>query len=114
MNTFRAGTLRDRIHIQRRTGGKDGWNSPLPEGWENITAQRIAANVQHRSGLGAIKADADVSIVRASIRIRRRTDVTADMRVLFGPSIYDIEAVLPGESREHIDLVCKLTQGPKK
>ena len=107
---LKAGTLRDRIHIQRRAGGKDDWGSPLPESWENLTAQRLAANVQHRSGLGTIKADADVSIVRASIRIRRRADVNAGMRVLFGSSIYDIEAVLPGETREHTDLVCKLVQ----
>lgn len=104
---MKAGTLRDRIHIQRKTGGVDDYNQPLPQGWENITAQRIAANVQHRSGLSTIKADAEVSIVRASIRIRRRADVTAGMRVLLGVAVYDIEAVLPGDTREHIDLVCK-------
>ena len=108
MNTLRAGTLRDRIHIQRRTGGKDEWDTPLPVSWENITAQRLAADVQHRSGLSTIKADADVSIVRASIRIRRRADVDAGMRVLHAGSIYDIEAVLPGVDRAHIDLVCRL------
>ena len=107
MNTLRAGTLRDRIHIQRKTGGVDDYNQSLPEAWENLTAQRIAANVQHRSGLGAIKGDAEVSIVRASIRIRRRADVNAGMRVLLGAATYDIEAVLPGGTREHIDLVCK-------
>lgn len=109
-----AGTLRDRIHIQRKSGLRDEWNSAQPEAWESITAQRIAANVQHRSGLSTIKADAEVSIVRASIRIRRRADVNAGMRVLFGSSTYDIEAVLPGETREHMDLVCKLIQGVKK
>lgn len=102
-----AGSLRDRIHIQRRAGGKDEYNQPLPDTWENISGQRIAANVQHRSGLSSIKADADVSIVRASIRIRRRADVNAGMRVLIGVDVYDIEAVLPGDTREHIDLVCK-------
>lgn len=107
---LRAGTLRDRIHIQRKSGGETAWGSPLPEAWANLTSQRIAANVQHRSGLSAIKADADISIVRASIRIRRRTDVNAGMRVLFGSAVYDIEAVLPGETREHTDLVCKLIQ----
>lgn len=113
MTTFRAGTLRDRIHIQRKTGGMDEWDTPLPTGWENITTQRLAADVQHRSGLGAIKADADASIVRASIRIRRRTDVDAGMRVLVGAAIYEIDAVLPGSSREFVDLVCKHIQGPK-
>ncbi|PIF38006.1 SPP1 family predicted phage head-tail adaptor [Delftia sp. 60] len=110
MTTFRAGTLRDRIHIQRKTGGTDGWGTPEPEAWENISPGRIAANVLHKSGLGTIKADAEVSIVRASIRIRRRAGVDAGMRVLFGSSIYSIEAVLPGPTREYMDLVCKLIQ----
>ncbi|WP_159917868.1 phage head closure protein [Pantoea sp. 18069] len=108
---MKAGSLKDRIHIQRKTGGKDDWGTPLSEAWEDITAQRLAANVRHRSGLGAIKADAEVSIVRASIRIRRRTDVDAGMRVVFMFTLYDIEAVLPGETREYIDLVCKQIKG---
>ena len=110
---MKAGTLRDRIHIQRKTGGEDEWGTPQPAGWENITVQRLAADVQHRSGLSTIKADADVSIVRASIRIRRRADVDAGMRVLVGPAIYEIEAVQPGATREFVDLVCKRIQGPK-
>lgn len=110
MTTFRAGTLRDRIHIQRKTGGTDGWGTPEPEAWENISPGRIAASVLHKSGLGTIKADAEVSIVRASIRIRRRAGVDAAMRVLFGSSVYSIEAVLPGPTREYMDLVCKLIQ----
>ena len=79
-----------------------------------ITAQRLAANVRHRSGMSTIKADADVSITRASIRIRRRTDVNAGMRVLFDGQVYEIDDVLPGESREYIDLVCRRTQGVQK
>nr|MBO1996862.1 phage head closure protein [Staphylococcus epidermidis] len=62
----------------------------------NLTAQRIAANVQHRSGLSAIKGDAEVSIVRASIRIRRRADVNAGMRVLFDGATYDVRLSCPG------------------
>lgn len=110
---MKAGTLRDRIHIQRKTGGMDDWGTPLPAGWENITAQRLAADVKHRSGLSTIKADADVSIVRASIRMRSRTDVNAGMRVELNASVYEIEVVLPGETREYMDLVCKRIQGPK-
>lgn len=111
MTTFRAGTLRDRIHIQRKTGGTDGWGTPEPEAWENISTGRIAASVLHKSGLGTIKADAEVSIVRASIRIRRRAGVDAGMRVLFDGNVYELKAVLPGPTREYIDLVCELIQG---
>ena len=111
---LQAGTLRDRIHIQRKTGGADEWGSPLPEAWENITAQRLAARVKHLSGLATIKAGAEVSISRASIRIRRRTDVDAGMRVLFDGQVYEVDDVLPGETREHVDLVCRRIQGVQK
>ena len=69
---LRAGTLRDRIHIQRKTGEKDTWNTPLPGAWQNITESRIAANVKHQSGIAAIRADADVSVVLAHPAVRER------------------------------------------
>lgn len=107
MRTLRAGELRDAIHIQHKTGSKDGWGTPLPEAWENITAKPIWANVKYLSGSESIKADTSVSVVRASVRIRWRAGVTAGMRVVHGADTLDIEAVLPGAGRQHVDLVCK-------
>ena len=103
---MQAGSLKDRIIIQRHTQAQDEWGSLIPgsEAWQEVA--KVWSDVKHPSGLGAIKADADVSIVRASIRIRRRTDVDAGMRVLFGSAAYDIKAVLPGPSRDYVDLVC--------
>lgn len=109
MSTLRAGTLRDRITIQRKTGGKDGWNTPQPDGWEDHG--KVWARVEHLSGLATIKAGAGISVVRASMRIRWRTDLTADMRVLFAGKVYEIDAIQPGATREHVDLVCTLIQG---
>ena len=103
---MRAGQLRDRIAIQRKTGGQDDWGTPLPEAWEDLA--KVWADVRHQSGSESIRAGADVSIVRASIRIRRRIDVDAGMRVLFGTQVFDIEAVLPSSDRKHVDLVCRL------
>ncbi|WP_287917121.1 phage head closure protein [Comamonas sp.] len=107
MRTLRAGELRDAIHIQRKTGGKSGYGAPMPEAWESITAKAIWANVKHLSGSESIKADADVSVVKASVRIRWRVGITAGMRILHAGTVYDIEAVLPGATRQHIDLACK-------
>ena len=107
MSTLRAGSLKDPIHIQRKTSGKDEYNQPLPDAWENITAKPIWANVRHLSGSEAIKADATVSTLKASIRIRWRIGIDAGMRVLYAGAVYDIEAPLPGGNRQHIDLVCK-------
>lgn len=104
--TLDAGSLKDRITIQRHTQDKDEWNTPVPDSEAWVEFAKVWADVKHPSGLGAIKADAEVSIARASMRIRRRTDVDAGMRVLFGAAVYDIKAVLPGSTREYVDLVC--------
>lgn len=105
--TIIAGSFPHQIHIQRKTGGKDGWGTSQPEAWENITVKPIWANVKYLSGSESIKADASVSVVRASVRIRWRAGITAGMRVVHGADTLDIEAVLPGTGRQHVDLVCK-------
>ena len=103
---MRAGQLRHRITIQRKTGGKDAWGTPIPDAWEDVA--KVWADIRHQSGSESIRAGADVSIVRASVRIRWRTGIDAGMRVLYQGQAYDIEAVLPGGDRQHLDLVCKL------
>lgn len=103
---MQAGKLTERITIQRPTGAQDAWGTPEPQGWEDVAA--VWANVRFLSGTESIRAGADVSIVRASIRIRWRTGIDAGMRVLHGGQVLDIEGVLPGAGRQHLDLVCKV------
>ena len=105
--TIAAGEFPHQIHIQRKTDGKDAWGTPLPDAWESLTAKPIWANVRYLSGSESIKAGADVSTVRASVRIRWRAGVTTGMRVIHQGQVLDIEAVLPGAGRLHVDLVCK-------
>ena len=106
--TLRAGTLNERVTIQRKTQGTDSWGAPLPEAWADYAS--VWANIRFLSGAESIKAGADVSVVSASIRIRWRQDVTAGMRVVAGAAVYDIEAVLPGARREYVDLQAKRVQ----
>ena len=101
---MQAGRLDTRITIQRKTGGTDAWGSPLPEAWADYAS--LWANIRFLSGTESIKAGADTSIVKASIRIRWRQDITAGMRVLHGAQTFDIEAVLYGQRREYVDLAC--------
>ena len=105
---MQAGQLRDRITIQRKTGGTDAWGAPLPEAWADYAS--LWSNIRFLSGTESIKAGADVSVVSASIRIRWRQDVTAGMRVVAGAAVYDIEGVLPGQRREWLDLAVKRVQ----
>lgn len=103
---MRAGQLNHRITIQRPTGAQDAWGTPEPAGWEDVAL--VWADFRYQSGSESIRAGADVSTVRASVRIRWRTGVDAGMRVLHGGQVFDVEAVLPSADRKHIDLVCRL------
>lgn len=98
-----AGNLDQRINIERHSTGTDALGQPV-ETWELVAA--VWANIKNQSGLSAIKAESDVSVVKTSIRIRHRT-IDAGMRVAHGADIYDIRAVLPDGKKQYVDLVCQ-------
>lgn len=100
-----AGKFNQRINIEQRSTAQDAVGQPV-ETWALVAA--VWASVRHPSGLSAIKADGDVSVVKASIRIRYRTGLNAGMRVTHGSEIYDIKAVLPNRPEGFVDLVCEL------
>lgn len=102
-----AGQLRDRINIKRKAAGQDAIGQPVTS-WELVAS--VWADIRHQSGLSAIKGGADVSTVKASIRIRHRAGLDAGMRVVHGATIYDIKAVLPDDARQYVDLVCEVIQ----
>ena len=102
-----AADLNQRVNIEQRTGSQDELGQPI-ESWVLVAA--VWASVKHVSGLSAIKGDADVSTVKASIRIRYLALLNAGMRVSHGSDIYDIKAVLPNRAEGFTDLVCEATK----
>lgn len=103
------GTLDARVLIQRPTQGRDAVGQPLQD-WETVAM--AYANIRHGSGSEVIRADAETSKVRASIRIRRRRDVDASMRVIHRGVTYQVQAVLPPKvGSEFMDLVCEVVNG---
>ena len=102
-----AADLNQRVNIEQRNGSQDELGQPI-ETWAIVAA--VWASVKHVSGLSAIKGDADVSTVKASIRIRYRTGIDAGMRVVCGSDIYDIRAILPNRAEGFADLVCEATK----
>ena len=103
------GKFNSQVVIKQQTTEQNEIGEPI-QTWTEVAT--VWANIKHKSGSEAMKADQDVSIVQASIRIRRRTDVTAAMRVYHGATVYEIKAVLPDEERrDHVDLVCEVVGG---
>ena len=99
---MKAGMLNSRISIQQLSTGTDAIGQPVTT-WADFAS--VWANIRYLNGIETVKADAQTSVVKASIRIRRRTDITPAMRVTYGVTTFQINAVLPDEQgREHIDL----------
>ena len=106
---MKAGSLNTRVIIKSVSSTPDAIGQPTNT-WSTLAT--VWADVRHLNGSESIKADAQSSIVKASIRIRRRTDVTAAMRVYVGSVIYEIKAVLPDlQHKERLDLVCEVVNG---
>lgn len=102
---IRAGDLNRRISIQRRTMAQDDLGQPV-EAWEDV-GEPVWASILVVSGKEYALASGEVSRAEASIRIRWRTDLTAEMRILHSSVIYNILAVLPDlAGREYVDLPC--------
>lgn len=95
-----------RITLQRRQAGQKPSGQPV-DVWVDVA--KPWARILGKNGMSTIAADKEVSTVQFSMRIRYRTDVTAQWRVLYRGAVYDITAVLPDEEgREHVDLVVVL------
>lgn len=110
---MRAGQLRCQVHFERRGPSRDTWGQEV-ERWLPYAAAR--ADIRFPSGMGAISAEAieadrEISVTKCSIRVRWRTDITADMRVRVQvggePTYFDIKQVIPDLGhRKYVDLVC--------
>lgn len=95
---MRAGSLKDRIEIQHKVEVRDEFGQPIAT-W--ATYKMVWSDFRFLNGTETIKAGADASELKASVRIRN-LPVTNQMRVLFKGVVYEITAVLP--ARTHIDL----------
>ncbi len=101
-----AGQFNRRVSLLMQTGGQDALGQPV-QTWTEIA--QVWADIRHLSGMEAIRADAQISTVRASIRVRRRSGLAAGMRVVHGPTVYAIRAVLPDETdHQSVDLACEV------
>jgi len=98
--------LTRRVTLRQPAAGSDALGQPVA-GW--VDAATVWADIRHPSGVESIKAGAEVSVVRASIQINRRSGVTHGWQAVHGATVYDIEAVLPDEvDRQYMFLTCRV------
>ena len=104
---IRAGRLDRRITLQSLTVGK-GTSGGMTKTWSDF-ATSIAAAVRNLSGneRQASSAGGQVAQARTEFTIRYRAGVTAQMRVLYAGSVYNIQHVNDWMGkRESLVLTC--------
>lgn len=110
---MRAGTLRERVTIQSFTVMQDEYGEPI-ETWANLATNPIVwANVASRAAgerfiSGAEQVQSQIS---HTVRIRYRSDVTVQMRLVWGVSLLQIENVIdPNGRKSDLVLMCREVQ----
>jgi len=98
--------MNDRITLQRREAGADSIGQPT-EAWTDLLP--VWAHVKFQTGAETIRANAETSVVKASIRIRARQDVDASMRVKFKAWVFEVKAPPLPDDRDprFVFLVCE-------
>ena len=99
-----ANTLNRRVRILAPLVG-EGTSGEQIITWPELAT--VWANVRFLGGLETLRAGAVTATTKASVRIRRRADVTAAMRLVYDGVTYDIKSVQPDDRRVWIDLVCE-------
>jgi SPP1 family predicted phage head-tail adaptor len=94
--------MNHRITLLQRITGRDAAGQPT-EDWADVAT--VWADVRFQSGAEVLRANAEVAVKRASIRIRTRTDVTPAWRVRYAGEEYDVKSVLPDTDRSFAFLV---------
>lgn len=104
-----AGKYDTRLILQAPGTTQDAIGQPV-SGWAEVA--RLWADVRYSNGMQAIKADADTSKAKASIRIRTRSGLTKAHRLVevVTGTVYTISALLPDRRAGHIDLVCEVVK----
>lgn len=104
---MQAAKLNTRLSLQLQSTTQDGAGQPIKT-WAEVA--KLWADVRYQRGLESIRAGANTSASKVSIRIRHRAGVTAAMRLVHDTdgTVYNIQSTLPGPRNRYIDLVCEV------
>lgn len=103
---MKAGALRHRVAIlQRPDPQTQNSVGEVTTTWTTLAT--VWAAIEPQSGAEAIEQAAVVAQVTHNVRIRRRTDVTPDMRLYESPRTLEILAVLDSNKPGEMKLACR-------
>ena len=103
---MKIGTMRHRVTIQQRPDPQtQNGVGEVTTAWTTLAT--VWATIEPQSGLESVEQSAQVAQVTHNVRIRRRTDVTPDMRLYEGTRVMEILAVLDANKPGEMRLACR-------
>lgn len=111
-----AGRFNRPVTIEAPVNSVDAAGQPIA-GWAAITGGAVMADVAYERGLRALEslaAGRDVSVIRCSVRVHYRADLTTAMRVRdrVDGTIYRVIGINPDKQRRaYVDMVCEVVNG---
>lgn len=102
---MQAGELRNRITIQKQVSTQDSFGQQV-ETWTDIAT--VWSNINPIAGREFFAAETVNSEITHKIRIRFRSDITPDMRVVYQSRMFFIQTVINEyEKNTVLQLMCK-------
>ena len=99
------GDLRHRITLQECVSGQNEAGQPIQEWHDVATVWAAIEPLRGREYWAAAQVQSEVT---TRIRIRYRSGIRPDMRVLYGGRVFNVTAVIDPEERHHeLQLMCK-------
>lgn len=102
---MRAGRLRRRVTIQQNPSPTQDTFGAEEESWSDVDT--VWAAVEPLSGREFMDGKQLKAAVDTRIRIRYRSGLDSEMRVVWGSHIYDVKAVVPDERNRETHLMCE-------
>lgn len=101
-----AQQFRTPVRLDKRQSGQDPTGQPI-DTWATFAS--TFGDIRYLSGTESLKADAQASINRASVRIRYMTGLSSGMRLIASDSTFEVRAVMPDvKGKRYVDLVCEV------
>lgn len=100
---MRAGLLRQRVALQAPQKSRNGMGEQIVT-WQTVAT--IWASVQPLSGRELTSLRAELADVTARIRIRYRSGIMPEMRIVHGSAVYNIASIVDvDELRREIEIL---------
>lgn len=110
--TIDSGALRHRVVIEYPQHSQDSITGAMTPQW--LELDEVWAAIEPLSARDFTAAQAQQSKIVARIVVRWRDDITADMRISHGSTVYAIEGILPDKESGREYLTILVSSGVKQ